>query len=251
MRRRERRMLRWATEFLVTALDEDPDLDVYWEWTNPCSGWQQGPMVKLEQDLQKRGIAWESCRIDGCNYGLMGSKNERFLHKKWLIKTTDELFWKNFRAKVCPRNHTHSLIQGLETSRAAYYPKRMVESIVRHWKRQLAPLRHWKLLTSSTDDVDNEDENWERRLHPVLPQHDCRGLQQEAMASESADADAAPSSEARDEQLVPSSSSARSLANIPQQEQDAWSARLSHYHRTAGHPTNKNLIHLSPRCRLA
>ena len=53
MRRRERRMLRWATEFLVTALDEDPDLDVYWEWTNPCSGWQQGPMVKLEQDLQK------------------------------------------------------------------------------------------------------------------------------------------------------------------------------------------------------
>jgi ribonuclease HI len=244
MRRRERRMLRWVADFLVTALDEDPDLDVYWEWTYPCSGWQQGPMVKLEQDLQKRGIAWESCRIDGCNYGLMDSKNEFFLHKKWLIKTTDELFWKNFRAKVCPRNHTHSLIQGLETSRTAYYPKRMVESIVRHWKRQLAPLRHLKLLTSSTDDVIDEDENWERRLHPVLPQHDCRALQQEAMASESADADAAASSEAKDEQLVPPSSAARSLAAIPQKEQDAWNARLHHYHRTAGHPANRNLIHL-------
>jgi hypothetical protein len=102
MRRRERRMLRWVADFLVTALDEDPDLDVYWEWTYPCSGWQQGPMVKLEQDLQKRGIAWESCRIDGCNYGLMDSKNEFVLHKKWLIKTTDELFWKNFRQKCAP-----------------------------------------------------------------------------------------------------------------------------------------------------
>ena len=87
----------------------------------------------------------------------------------------------------------------------------------------------------------DEDENWERRLHPVLPQHDCQA-QQEAMASESADADAAASSE--DGQLVPASSSASSLANIPQQEQDAWSAQLHHYHRTAGHPTNKNLIHL-------
>jgi len=26
-------MLRWVADFLVTALDEDPDLDVYWEWT--------------------------------------------------------------------------------------------------------------------------------------------------------------------------------------------------------------------------
>ena len=137
------------------------------------------------------------------HYGLMDSKNEFFLRKKWLIKTTDELFWKKFGAKVCPRNHIHSFIQGLEASRTAYYPKRMVESIVRHWKRQLAPLRHLKLLTSSTDDVIDEDENWERRLHPVLPQDDCRALQQEAMASESADADAAASSAAKDEQLVP------------------------------------------------
>ena len=157
---------------------------------------------------------------------------------------TASLFWKNFRARVCPRNHTHSLIQGLETSRTAYYPKRMVESIVRHWKRQLAPLRHLKLLTSSTDDVIDEDENWERRLHPALPQHDCRALQQEAMVSESADADAAASPEAKDKQLVPPSRAARSLAAIPQKEQDAWNAKLHHYHRTAGHPTKKNLIHL-------
>ena len=43
----------------------------------------------------------------------------------------------------------------------------MVESIVRHWKRQLAPLRHLRQLTSHSSELqEGEDENWQRRLLP-------------------------------------------------------------------------------------
>ena len=124
MRRRERRMLRKAKDFILDSLDDDPNINIYFEWTFPCSGWSQKPMVELEAELHHRGIPWEQCRMDGCNYGMMDKNETGYLHKRWMIKTTDELFWKNFRAKVCPKNHKHVLIQGLETSRSAYYPKR-------------------------------------------------------------------------------------------------------------------------------
>ena len=258
MRRRERRMLRRAVNFITVAVDEDPDLDIYFEWTHPCSGWQQQPMMQLEENLKQRGIPWESCRIDGCNYGTMDSKNEFFLNKKWLIKTTDEVFWKNFRAKVCPRNHQHSLIQGCETSRTAYYPRRMVESIVRHWKRQMAPLRHIKLLTSYHDvSCDEEDENWERRLCPANSQHVSLRPQQASMmimAASSSDHDGqlVPRSPDGPEDLVaPESGAPDPLEGVPQKDQDAWQARLHHYHRAAGHPTNRNLVHLWPNTFVA
>ena len=235
MRRRERRMLKWAADFIIEALDEDPDTDVYFEWTFPCSGWQQRPMVELEEKLHERGIAWEKCRIDGCNYGMKDHNNENFLHKKWLVRTTDELFWKNFRAKVCPRNHTHSLIQGVETSRTAYYPKRMVESIVRHWKRQLAPARHLHYLFGGHQES-LEDENWERRMK-------SRDLQicQEAMPAEASSSSSGPAVVVVDDDDVAGDGE---LSAVPQKDRDAWEAKLKHYHRAAGHPSNKNLIHL-------
>ena len=244
MRRRERRMLRDATWFLKDAVDDDPDIDIYFEWTFPCSGWQQTPMVEFEEALKQRGVPWESCRVDGCNYGMMDKDGKNFLHKKWLIKTTDELFHKNFRAKVCPRNHQHSLIQGLETSRSAYYPKRMVESIVRHWKRQLAPHRHLHLLSGDSKHAPVEDENWERRCkhgHPEL--HAC-SLKPPAGQELSV----FPAEEVvhvdDDDQQPPGEPDDSVLTDVSQADKDKWEARLRHYHRAAGHPTNKNLIHL-------
>ena len=133
-RRRDRRMMRHAKDFILGALDDDPDTDVYWEWTFPCSGWSQPPMVPLQHGLLQRGQSWERCRIDGCNYGMRNSDGSAFIHKLWEVRTNDELFHRNFKCKVCPRNHSHALIQGIETARCAYYPVRMVESIVRHWR---------------------------------------------------------------------------------------------------------------------
>ena len=233
MRRRERRMLRRAADFILSAVDEDPYVDVYFEWTHPCSGWKQRPMMELEANLEQRGIAWESCRIDGCNYGMKEAHGDLFLHKKWMIKTTDELFHKNFRAKVCPKNHQHALIQGLETARSAYYPKRMVESIVRHWCRELAPLRHVKTLATDCVQPCVEDENWQRRLNPISSNFETQVQSNLFAADEVVDV-------ADEEAAVPGDP----LADVPKKEQELWEAKLRHYHRAAGHPSNRNLIHL-------
>ena len=40
-RRKERKMLKEAKDFILDALDYDPDLDIYFEWTHPCTGWDQ------------------------------------------------------------------------------------------------------------------------------------------------------------------------------------------------------------------
>ena len=235
MRRRERRMLRWAKDFILDSIDEDPDVQFYFEWPLPCDGWHQTPMQQLEQGLRQREVAWEPCRIDGCNYGMMDKDETGFVRKKWLIRTTDELFHKNFRAKTCPQNHQHVWIQGVETSRSAYYPRRMVEAITRHWRRELAPLRHLKKLKNGNNCF-LEDENWERRMKPSVP-----GLH--AMPAQTTELeDELPPELFEDE--VPVAGDDEALANVSQKDQEAWSAKLQHYHRAAGHPSNRNLIHL-------
>ena len=180
-------------------------------------------------------------------------KEPGFLLKKWMIRTNDPIFTKNFRFKCYPRNHQHVYIQGIETAGSAYYPKKMVESIVRRWKRQMAPQRHLQLLADVTHDrVADEDENWERRRHyqttashvTVVPlllgsvedatwshsQPDQKIAGNDAMAGEAVEAD--PESVAPDGD------------GLSEAEREAWTSKLNHYHRAAGHPSNRNLVHL-------
>ncbi|OLP93850.1 hypothetical protein AK812_SmicGene24196 [Symbiodinium microadriaticum] len=70
-RRRERRMLWFVNKFLKETLDEDPDVEIYYEWPWPYTGWSQHPLVDLSEDLQRRGLRWLDYRIDGYNYGIM------------------------------------------------------------------------------------------------------------------------------------------------------------------------------------
>ena len=157
--RRERRMLWHVNEFIKTAIDEDPDINIYWEWPFPCHGWKQQPLRDLEQFLEERCSPFLSCRVDGCVYGLQ-DKSGAFLKKKWLIKTTDERFHKTYRAKVCCGNHgQHGHIQGIETEKTAFYPWRMCVSIAKHFRDQMVPSKHLKLLhnvISLDDDADAE-----------------------------------------------------------------------------------------------
>ena len=182
-------------------------------------------MIELEKGILDRGHDWELCRIDGCNYGMMDKDQKNFLQKKWGIRTNDLLFWKNFRAKCCPKNHQHSHIEGAETARSAYYPKRMVESIVRHWKHQLDNM------------IANEDENWIRRTRPFQCANSLRPLQ-ECLPVEHPEA-ILP--EVFPEEQAPEDSE---LAAIPQAEKDAWIAKVNHFHQAAGHPTGRNLVRL-------
>ncbi|OLQ12413.1 hypothetical protein AK812_SmicGene3637 [Symbiodinium microadriaticum] len=136
-RRKERRMLWEVVKFIVETMDDDPSVQVYFEWPFPCFGWRQQPLQHLEAELYKRGLAWLQCRVDGCCYGLRDRNEDLFVQKKWMIKTTDELFHQRFRSKVCPGNHRHAHIEGQETARTAYYPWKMVESITKFWADQV------------------------------------------------------------------------------------------------------------------
>ena len=71
-RRRERKMLRFARDFILESVDEIHDIDIYWEWPHPCYGWEQRPLQDLSAELGGRDIKWLHCRIDGCAYGMKG-----------------------------------------------------------------------------------------------------------------------------------------------------------------------------------
>ena len=81
--------------------------------------------------------------------------------KKWMIKTTDDKFHRVFRAKTCCGNHgQHGAIEGQETEKSAYYPWKLVQAWTRHWKEQLTPERHLRLLSLRDDcSLENEDDN--------------------------------------------------------------------------------------------
>ena len=157
-RRRERRMIWMVTNFLKETIEEDGDVDIYWEWPWPCQGWRQRPLEDLEEFMVKKDHEWLSCRIDGCVYG-MKDCHGAFLRKKWMIKTNDNNFHKVFRSKTCCGNHgQHGTIEGQETEKSAYYPWKLVQAWVRHWREQLAPERHLRLLSLREDQsLETED----------------------------------------------------------------------------------------------
>ena len=69
------------------------------------------------------------------------------VQKQWTVMTTDENFHRTFRAKVCTGNHgAHSNAEGHEGDFSSYYPWKLVQAITRHWRDQLAPERHVRLL---------------------------------------------------------------------------------------------------------
>ena len=69
-RRRERRLLWFVNQFMKEALVEDSEMDFFFEWPHRCDGWQQQPMVDLENFMKEHGVPWLRCRIDGCIYGM-------------------------------------------------------------------------------------------------------------------------------------------------------------------------------------
>ncbi|CAE7510524.1 unnamed protein product [Symbiodinium sp. CCMP2592] len=138
----------------------DPSLQIYFEWPTHCHGWKQPPLEDLANFLEDQGIPWLSCRIDGCNYGMKNPQDGLFVKKQWTVRTTDEQFHKSFRAKVCPGCHgKHSVQEDYETNKDAYYPWKMVQSIVKHWCASMTPSRHYQLLSLRQDLPSLQDED--------------------------------------------------------------------------------------------
>lgn len=237
--RRERKMLWCMNSFVRDALLQDPDCQIYYEWVFPCRGWQEAPMLDLEKYINSIGLPWLDCRVDGCRYGLMDSKNEGFIRKRWLIKTTDEQFHLNYKTKTCLGSHNHVWIQGPETARSAYYPWRFCQSVARFWKQQFLSDKHLKLLYAKEDYADPlcqslDVEDPEQVLLPVLA---ALPAQQEDLPD-----DESPEGLPHERSAQPPADPASDEPSSD--ELKKWQAKIAAYHKAAGHPTNRNLARL-------
>ena len=215
-RRKERKMLRHAADFIKETLAEDPETLIYWEWPVVCEGWKQEPMQDLEHYMDESFIPWRPCRVDGCVYG-MQTQNGDFVRKRWKFMTTDEAFWQTFRTKVCTSQHAHGELSGQETSRSAYYPWKLCEAIARFWSRQALGTQQLRYLFAKKDVVVNDQLDCE--LFPAESQGEPAG-------------DLHDPEDPQDEVAV------------PEEERKKWEAKVAHFHRAAGHPTARNLARL-------
>ena len=218
--RRERKMLWNMNQFLKKAMDADPSMHVYFEWTHPCQGWSEAPMIDLERYFHENDLFWQGCRVDGCVYGMRNLKDTDFIKKSWKIMTTDEYFWKIYRAKTCGGGHSHSWIQGAETARSAYYPWKLCQAIARTWRQQFLSdknvnylFRNYDKPTTVQDLLAAEEE----ALQPELPQED----------------DLLPRVPDYADGIIPSNA-----------ERQQWQAKVARFHKAAGHPTNANLARI-------
>eukprot|EP00435_Cladocopium_sp_Y103_P006371 s604_g2.t1 len=212
-RRRERAMFKLLIPFILDLVEEDPDLELFWEWPTRCFGWQEPWLHRLEQRLRELGRSWLRARIDGCRYGLR-SANGGFLQKSWTIGTTSEHFYHLYKAKTCPGCHEHERIQGLETQRSAFYPWRMCRSIAQSWRSELYP------------------ERFLQRLHAPMA---SMMTEEECLFSLGLCGDR--------HELLPSEQSASDMPSDPKVI-DQWKVNMLKFHRAAGHTSNYNLARL-------
>ena len=116
---------------------------------------RSGPKVNKSACTTEPGLACttepDSRVHNRCTARMKDHLEKNFLAKKWSIRTTDCDFHRHFHAKVCPKNHQHTYIQGIETSRSAYYPWRMVLAIARCWRDQLLPPRFHRWAHSKNE----------------------------------------------------------------------------------------------------
>ena len=217
-RKKERRMLWCAQRFLHECLTLQPDTLVYWEWTHPCQGWTEHPMVAIEKLMMELSYGWFQCRVDGCVYGMRDVHGVNLVHKKWMIKTNDEAFHASYKTKVCHGGHQHTVIQGGETARSAYYPWKLVCSWAKFWRKSYVSDRQLRLLYLQGDGSQQTEEDELERMLEVM---DSPG-DSAAIACFPAVSQEEPS----------------------QAEREQWTSRIAHFHRAAGHPTNKNLARL-------
>ena len=205
-RRKERAMFKLLIPFLLEMLTAYPDTELFWEWPTRCYGWKEPWLETLQRELHRLDRDWLFGRIDGCRYELR-SQLGLLLQKRWTIATSSNSFFQTYRNKTCVGNHDHDYVQGLYTSRSAYYPWKMCKSIAQHWRRELYP------------------EKWLHRLHSPLPLHLNMAEQEHTLRLD----------------LMP-----QMLQDEQPSAQDlrTWQLQLLKYHKAAGHPNNYNLARI-------
>ncbi|CAK9044917.1 unnamed protein product, partial [Durusdinium trenchii] len=137
-RRRERRMLWMMVRFSEETVEEDPTTDIYFDWPYPCEGWKEAPLIHLADFLNKLGLDWLPCRIDGCRYGLREKSGEGSSKIAVLLKTYPGL---SMQAESADE-----VIRALSLGRLAHYPKfnqfTVEQNIFLHFPPEKEPWSH-------------------------------------------------------------------------------------------------------------
>ena len=223
--RKERRMLRSLTSFLLWALSVDPDLELCWEWPQRCRGWKERVVLRFIEALRALNKDPWFCRVDGCRFGLRSALGN-FIQKPWYILTTDTHFYREFRLRVCLKNHEHEWLHGVETTRSAYYPKALCVSIARNWQRQLIPERWLTML-------------W------TTPSTTADPFKELYVNEENAE-DYSPTTAPGEEEEAPTEvyDLPQEQEEVSEQEKKLWEAKLAKLHKSAGHPTSRNMARM-------
>ena len=230
-RRREKSMHKKLMRFLLENLRGHPEVELYWEWPRRCRGWKEAHMLEFQDMIQKHlGREVYFCKLDGCRFGLK-SDNGNHIQKSWTILTTDQIFYNRFRLQVCLKNHQHEHIQGVETSKSAYYPVSMCKAIARDWRKQLIPERWLSYLWTAPVINDSFAELYAGDIHPEVPAGDALAVPP-GVAPDAPDQD----QEGLDQEADPGEPSA--------EDREKWRVQLVRFHRAAGHPTSRNMARM-------
>lgn len=225
-RSREKAMHQKLMSFLLTNLQKHPETELYWEWPRRCRAWKEPHMLAFQEQLRELlGREVYFCKLDGCRYGLKSSQGHH-LQKSWLILTTDQIYYNQFRLQVCLKNHEHDHVQGIETSKSAYYPVAMCKAIARSWRKQLIPERWLNYLWTAPIIKDTFKEIYVGDADAPILAGDELEVPEDGDPGEPQAEGAVPPGHPSDE------------------DRERWKVQLVRFHRAAGHPTSRNMARM-------
>ena len=96
------------------------------EWPNRCAYWKERAVLKLVKDFSK-------AIVQGCEYGLKPShppagKEDHLLYKQWRVVSSSPLLASSLERR-CTGDHTHLVIENVNTTGSANYPPALAEAI--------------------------------------------------------------------------------------------------------------------------
>ena len=108
--------------------------DFAWEWPfSAHAGWKSKAIRRLKRCMEKHGRQLYWCRLDGCAYGL--KYEGTYVMKRWLVATSSRDLWLHL-CRRCPGDHEHRECRGPVAQASSYYPKAMVQCVVKAFKEQ-------------------------------------------------------------------------------------------------------------------
>ena len=120
-----RKMFRHFTRVAEVVLQQGGT--VSFEWPKGCSAWKRPDVAKFFRDE-----IYQTAMFDGCMFGLT-AKDGGLIRKPWKVVSTSRVLVNILSDELhtCSGLHTHTRAEGAETTRTAYYPPEMCESILR------------------------------------------------------------------------------------------------------------------------